>query len=75
MAAADPTGEPALIWNAARNVGIDPEAGEAAGVERLVSWEPRVRFRHPLIRSAAYYAALAAARRAPGAGRGHRSGG
>jgi DNA-binding CsgD family transcriptional regulator len=63
LAAADPTGEPALIWNAARNLGVDPEAGEAAGVERLVSWEPRVRFRHPLIRSAAYYAALAAARR------------
>jgi DNA-binding CsgD family transcriptional regulator len=63
LAAADPTGEPALIWNAARNLGIDPEAGEAAGVERLVSWEPRVRFRHPLIRSAVYYAAPAAARR------------
>ena len=63
LAAADPTGEPALIWNAARNLGVDPEAGEAAGVERLVSWEPRVRFRHPLIRSAAYYAALAEARR------------
>jgi DNA-binding CsgD family transcriptional regulator len=63
LAAADPTGEPALIWNAARNLGIKPEAAEAAGVERLVSWEPRVRFRHPLIRSAAYYAALAAARR------------
>jgi DNA-binding CsgD family transcriptional regulator len=63
LAAADPTGEPALIWNAARSLGIDPEAGEAAGVERLVSWEPRVRFRHPLIRSAAYYAALAEARR------------
>ena len=63
LAAADPTGEPALIWNAARNLGIDPEAGEGAGVERLVSWEPRVRFRHPLIRSAVYYAAPAAARR------------
>jgi DNA-binding CsgD family transcriptional regulator len=63
LAAADPTGEPALIWNAARNLEIDPEAGQAAGVERLVSWEPRVRFRHPLIRSAVYYAAPAAARR------------
>jgi DNA-binding CsgD family transcriptional regulator len=63
LAAADPTGEPALIWNAARNLGIDPGAGEAAGAERLVSWEPRVRFRHPLIRSAAYYAFPAAARR------------
>src|SRR5690349_12118759 len=63
LAAADPTGEPALIWNAARNLGIDPEAGQAAGAERLVSWEPRVRFRHPLVRSAAYYAFPAAARR------------
>jgi DNA-binding CsgD family transcriptional regulator len=63
LAAADPTGEPALIWNAAGNLGIDPETGQAAGVERLVSWEPRVRFRHPLIRSAVYYAAPAAARR------------
>jgi DNA-binding CsgD family transcriptional regulator len=63
LAAADPTGEPALIWNAARNLGIDPETGQAAGVERLVSWEPRVRFRHPLVRSAVYYAAPAAARR------------
>jgi hypothetical protein len=63
LAAADPTGEPTLIWNAARNLGIDPETGQAAGVERLVSWEPRVRFRHPLIRSAVYYAASAAARR------------
>jgi DNA-binding CsgD family transcriptional regulator len=63
LAAADPTGEPALVWNAARNLGIDPETGQAAGVERLVSWEPRVRFRHPLIRSAVYYAAPAAARR------------
>jgi DNA-binding CsgD family transcriptional regulator len=63
LAAADPTGEPSLIWNAARNLGIDPGAGETAGVERLVSWEPRVRFRHPLIRSAAYYAFPTATRR------------
>jgi hypothetical protein len=63
VAAADQTGDPALAAKAAGQLGIDPEAGEAAGTERLVSWEPRVRFRHPLIRSAAYYAAPAAARR------------
>ena len=63
VAAADPTGDPALVARAAGQLGIDPEAGEAAGTGRLVSWEPRVRFRHPLIRSAAYYAAPAAARR------------
>jgi DNA-binding CsgD family transcriptional regulator len=63
VAAADPTGDPALVAKAAGQLGIDPEAGEVAGAERLVSWEPRVRFRHPLIRSAAYYAAPAVARR------------
>jgi DNA-binding CsgD family transcriptional regulator len=68
LAAADPSGDPALVWKAAGQLGIDPQAGEMAGVERLVSWEPRVRFRHPLIRSAAYYAAPAPARR-----RGHQA--
>ena len=65
LAAADPSGDPALVWKAARQLGIDPQAGEMAGVERLLSWEPRVQFRHPLIRSAAYYAAPAPARRRP----------
>jgi DNA-binding CsgD family transcriptional regulator len=63
VAAAEPTGDPALVVKAASQLGTDSEAGQAAGMERLVSWEPRVRFRHPLIRSAAYYAAPAAARR------------
>ena len=63
LAAADPSGDPALVWEAAGQLGIGPQAGEMAGVERLVSWEPKVRFRHPLIRSAAYYAAPAPARR------------
>ena len=63
LAAADPTEDPALVAKAAGQLGADPEAGEAAGAQRLVSWAPRVRFRHPLIRSAAYYAAPAGARR------------
>jgi DNA-binding CsgD family transcriptional regulator len=63
VAAADPSGDPALLARAAGQLGIDAEAGQAAGTGRLLSWEPRVRFRHPLIRSAAYYAAPAAARR------------
>ena len=62
-AAADPSGDPELVRKAAGQLGIDPEAGEAAGTQRLVCWEPRVQFRHPLIRSAAYYAAPAALRR------------
>ncbi|HKA98070.1 MAG TPA: AAA family ATPase, partial [Streptosporangiaceae bacterium] len=78
VAAADPTGDPALVYKAAGRLGIDAEAGEAAGTGRLgidaeageaagtgrlVAWQPRVRFRHPLIRSAAYYAAPTEARR------------
>jgi len=63
LAAADQLGEPGKIWEAAAQLGVDPETAELPAVERLVSWTPRVQFRHPLMRSAAYYAAPAAARR------------
>ncbi len=63
VAAADPSGDPTLVVRAAGQLGIDPEAGEANGTDRLVSWQPRVQFRHPLVRSAAYYVAPPAARR------------
>jgi DNA-binding CsgD family transcriptional regulator len=63
VAAADPSGDPALVDKAAARLGSGLDAGEAAGTGRLVAWQPRVRFRHPLIRSAAYYAAPAEARR------------
>jgi DNA-binding CsgD family transcriptional regulator len=63
VAAADPGGDPELVYKAAGQLGTGPEAGEAPGAWRLVSWRPRVRFRHPLIRSAAYYAAPPEARR------------
>jgi hypothetical protein len=63
VAAADPSGDPALVHQAAGRLGAGAEAGDAAGIGRLVAWQPRVRFRHPLIRSAAYYAAPPGARR------------
>jgi DNA-binding CsgD family transcriptional regulator len=63
VAAADPSGDLALVAKAASQLGTSLEAGETAETRRLVSWQPRVRFRHPLIRSAAYYAAPAQARR------------
>jgi DNA-binding CsgD family transcriptional regulator len=63
VAAADPTGEPATVWRAAAELGIDLRTGELPAVERLVTWAPAVQFRHPLMRSAAYYAAPARARR------------
>jgi DNA-binding CsgD family transcriptional regulator len=63
VAAADPGGDPELVYRAARQLGTGPEAAEVVGTQRLVSWRPRVRFRHPLIRSAAYYAAPLGTRR------------
>ena len=63
VAAADQLGEPGTVWRAAAALGIDPKAAELPAVERLVTWAPTVRFRHPLMRSAAYYSAPAAARR------------
>ena len=63
IAAAEPTGEAALLWRAARLVGIEPEAAapaEAAGLIEIDTW---VRFRHPLVRSAVYRAAAPADRR------------
>jgi len=64
VAAADPTGDPALVYAAAARLEVRPEAGEVAGTGRLVAWQPQVRFRHPLIRSAAYYAESPEDRRA-----------
>jgi DNA-binding CsgD family transcriptional regulator len=63
VVAADQLGEPGTIWRAARELGIGPEVAALPEVERLVTWEPRVQFRHPLIRSAAYYAASTVTRR------------
>jgi DNA-binding CsgD family transcriptional regulator len=55
LAAAEPAGDPALVWRAAARLGIDAEAAAArAGEAGLVEFGVRVRFRHPLVRSAAY---------------------
>ena len=54
LAAADPSGDASLVWRAAGRLGISVQAGRAAG---LVEFAGRVRFRHPLARSAAYWSA------------------
>ena len=54
IAAADPTGDPALVWRAASRLGIGAEAAGPAAEARLAEFGARVRFRHPLVRSAAY---------------------
>ena len=57
LAAADPTGDAALLWRAAETLGIAHDAVGPAQSEQLLEVTSRVRFRHPLVRSAAYVAA------------------
>jgi DNA-binding CsgD family transcriptional regulator len=54
IAAAEPLGDPALLWAAAAQLGISAEAAAAATAAGLVEFGTRVRFRHPLVRSAVY---------------------
>jgi DNA-binding CsgD family transcriptional regulator len=58
IAAADPVGDPALVWGAATRLGIGAEAAAPAIEAGLVEFGMRVRFRHPLVRSAVYGSAL-----------------
>jgi DNA-binding CsgD family transcriptional regulator len=64
LAAADPVGEPLLVWDAAERLGIDPQAATPAAEAGLLEFGARVRFRHPLVRSAAYHSAAPEVRRA-----------
>ena len=61
VAAAEPVGDPLLLWSAAERLGITPVAAETDG---LLSIGERVTFRHPLVRSAVYKTAAAEDRRA-----------
>jgi DNA-binding CsgD family transcriptional regulator len=54
LAAADPVGDPALLWNAAGRLRLRPEAAEAAAADGMLAIGVRVTFRHPLVRSAVY---------------------
>ncbi|MGW0763524.1 helix-turn-helix transcriptional regulator [Streptomyces sp. NPDC002814] len=62
-AAADPTGEPALLWRAVEYMGIGFEAAAPAEAAGLMGINDRVRFSHPIVRSAAYWAASPEERR------------
>src|SRR5690349_1047243 len=63
LAAAEPVGDVTLLWRAAELLGIGPEAAAPAETAGLVEIGTRVRFRHPLLRSAIYQAAPAPERR------------
>ena len=57
LAAADPTGDPVLVWRAAGRLAIGAGAAAPAMDAGLAEFGARVRFRHPLVRSAAYRSA------------------
>src|SRR5690349_1192086 len=64
LAAADPTGDATLLWRAAQKLGLGPDAAAAVDAEQLLDIGSQVRFRHPLVRSAAYAAGSPEDRRA-----------
>ena len=63
VAAAEPTGDPTLLWGASERLGIAVSVLEPAVGAGLVEVGTRVRFRHPLVRSAVYRAASPERRR------------
>ena len=56
-AAAEPTGDPALLWRAGKHLGFDAGAAGPAEAAELVTIGPALAFRHPLVRSAIYHGA------------------
>jgi DNA-binding CsgD family transcriptional regulator len=57
VAAAEPVGDPLLVWRAAAALGLDAAAAAPATATGLVELGAQVRFVHPLVRSAVYRAA------------------
>ena len=54
LAAAEPLGDASLLWRAAPRLGLGPAAAGAAESAGLIEIGPGVRFRHPMVRAAAY---------------------
>ena len=64
VAAADPVGDPILLWRALERLGGGPAAREPAEADGLLEIAERVTFRHPLVRAAMYRSAPPEERRA-----------
>ena len=54
VAAASSDDEPSTVWRAVALLGLTDEASSDAVRQGIISLEPRITFRHPLIRSAVY---------------------
>jgi DNA-binding CsgD family transcriptional regulator len=63
VGAAEPIGDPTLLWRAAERLELGPEAVGPAEAAGLLALGARVTFRHPLLRSAIYRAASPEERR------------
>jgi hypothetical protein len=63
IAAAEPVGDPLLLWGAVEKLAISEAAIEAADSTELAAIGERVLFRHPLARSAVYRSATVDERR------------
>ena len=57
LAAAEPLGDPALVWRAATELEIDASSAGPAAAAGLIDLGAPVRFVHPTLRSAVYEAA------------------
>jgi DNA-binding CsgD family transcriptional regulator len=64
LAAADPVGDPLLLWRAADKLGISAVAAADSETDGLLKLGGQVTFRHPLVRSAVYGSAPVEQRRA-----------
>ncbi len=64
VAAAEPVGDPVLLWRTAERLGIRPTAADDVWAQGLLAVGERVTFRHPLVRSAVYRSAAVEDRRA-----------
>ena len=62
-AAAEPVGDTRLLWRAAERLGLGVDAGGPAETAGLIELGVRVRFPHPLVRSAMYIASNPSDRR------------
>ena len=62
-AAAEPVGDSSLLWRAAGRLGIGSVAAGPAEAVELIDFRLRVRFKHPLVRSAVYRGADSSDRR------------
>jgi DNA-binding CsgD family transcriptional regulator len=57
LAAAEPLGDPVLLWRAAEQLGIPDAAARTVEQDGMLTLDGAVTFRHPLVRSAVYGAA------------------